>query len=844
MPLWNARSMVPRRLLAGSLGLLVPVLAGAQPTTTRVSVATDGTQGNNYSGRVVVSADGRWVAFTSAADNLVPGDTNFQWDVFLHDRQTGTTTRVSMAPGGGQMDIPSDFPAISADGRWVAFQSGSPLGTTQVFLHDRETGTTTPVSVGLGGIAGSGAFPAMSADGNWVSFTSRADNLVAGDTNGVEDVFVYDRQTAVVTRVSVGSGGAQGNRYSWSLGSLSADGRSVAFASMASNLVADDTNEDWDVFVHDRQTGTTTRVSVGPGGAQGNGGSFNAAISADGRWVAFASRASNLLPGDTNGHEDVFVHDRQTGATTGVSVGLGSVPGNADSSRPAISADGRSVAFYSAASNLVAGDTNGSSDVFVRDRHAGVTTRVSVGPGGVQGAGSSVGASISADGRVVAFESEAGNLAADDTNFQWDAFAHDRGDTGCGVTLVPSSVSVLAAAATGHLLVLGSAGCAWTALSNAPDWLTVTDGTSGTGFGGVDYGVEANAGDARTGVITIAGSAFTANQADPLSPAAPIGLVARAVVGNLVTLRWTMPPAEPPPTGFVLEGGVHPGEVLASIPTGSASPTFTFTAPAGSFYARVVAMNGTTRSAASNEIRLHVSQRSSTVYVDTRMLRSPTTVSATHIAFAVRQQHLGGRAGGRHCAARSRASRARPRQPANNICSRPTARLDRVQRRLRRQHRRLRRALRGRRADAADLAPGRDQVQGWTPDGTRVLFASGRATWAPNAAPRFWTVPAAGGVEEPMALPRGYQGKISPDGRAHRLPHEQLVGRGAAQLPRRAEPARLDRRPQDLRPRLAAVDRLQGHGPGVARRHVYFISDRDGVANVWSYDTKRRRWRR
>ncbi len=600
-------SLVARWLLAVSLGLLVPALAGAQPTTTRVSVATDGTQGNNYSGRAVVSADGRWVAFTSAADNLVPGDTNFQWDVFLHDRQTGTTTRVSLAPGGGQMDIPSDFPAISADGRWVAFQSGSPLGTTQVFLHDRETGTTIQVSVGPGGIAGSGAFPAISADGNWVSFTSRADNLVAGDTNGAEDVFVYERQTAVVTRVSVGSGGAQGNRYSWSLGSLSADGRLVAFASMASNLVADDTNGDWDVFVHDRQTATTTRVSVGPGGAQGNGASFNAAISADGRWVAFASGASNLVPGDTNGHEDVFLHDRQTGATTGVSVGLGNVPGNADSSRPAISADGRSVAFYSAASNLVAGDTNGSPDVFVRDMQAGVTTRVSVGPGGVQAAGGSVGASISADGRVVAFESEAGNLvAADDTNFQWDAFAHDRGDTGCVVTLVPSSTSVPAVGTSGRVLVLGSAACSWTAVSNDPDWLTVTDGTSGTGLGTVEYGAEANAGDARTGSITIAGQAFTANQLDPMTPMAPTGLFAKSVVGNLVTLRWTMPPAEPPPTGFVVEGGVHPGEVLASIPTGSAFPTFTFTAPAGSFYARVHALNDTFRSADSNEIRLHV----------------------------------------------------------------------------------------------------------------------------------------------------------------------------------------------------------------------------------------------
>lgn len=598
--------MLRRLPTAVALGLLVPAIALAQPVTTLVSVATDGNLSNNSSGRAAISADGRWVAFMSAADNLVPDDTNFQWDVFLHDRQTGTTTRVSVQPGGGQMTVPSDNPAISADGRWVAFQSGSPLGTTQVFLHDRDTGTTTLVSVGLGGVAADGWFPAISADGRWIAFASRADNLVAGDTNGADDVFVYDRLTAVVTRVSVGSGGTQGNSYSWSRGPLSADGRWVAFASMASNLVPDDTNADWDVFVHDRQTGATTRVSVGPGGAQGNRGSLNAAISADGRWVVFASRASNLVAGDTNGREDVFLHDRQTRTTTGVSIALGNVPGNGDSSWPAISADGRLVAFHSVASNLVAGDTNGSADVFVRDMPAGVTARVSVGIGGGQAAGSSVAPSLSADGRLVAFESAAGNLVAGDANFQWDVFAHDRGDTGCGAALVPASVHTLAAATTGHLLVLTSAGCPWTALSNAPDWLTVTGGASGTGFGIVEYSAATNAGDARTGTITIGNSNFTVNQADPLTPATPVGLVAHTVVGDLVTLRWTMPPGGPQPTSFVLEGGLYPGEVLASIPTGSAFPTFTFTAPAGSFYARVHALNGAFRSAASNEIRLHV----------------------------------------------------------------------------------------------------------------------------------------------------------------------------------------------------------------------------------------------
>jgi Tol biopolymer transport system component len=236
---------------------VIPVAAQLPPaTTTRVSVATSGTQGNgsSYSGPSAISADGRFVAFDSEASNLVGGDTNGWGDVFVHDRATGATTRVSVATGGAQGNGDSgaawdDVAAISADGRFVAFFSeasnlvaGDTNGVHDVFVHDRDTGVTTRVSVGTGGTEGNGrahAIPAISADGGHVAFTSEATNLVAGDTNDATDIFVHDRDTGSTTRVSVGTDGTEGNGYSW-IPSLSADGTSVAFYSSATNLVAEE----------------------------------------------------------------------------------------------------------------------------------------------------------------------------------------------------------------------------------------------------------------------------------------------------------------------------------------------------------------------------------------------------------------------------------------------------------------------------------------------------------------------------------------------------------------------------------------------------------------------------
>jgi Tol biopolymer transport system component len=408
-------------------------------TTERVSVDSSGAEGNQSSDDPSISADGRFVAFASYATNLVPGDTNGFTDVFVHDRQTGATERVSVSTSGEQGNSFSFWTCISADGRCVAFNSSAsnlvPGDTNlayDVFVHDRLTGTTERVSVDSSGVQGDGdstGLCSISADGRFVAFASYATNLVPGDTNLAYDVFVHDRQTGATERVSVDSSGVEGNDGSYRGSyrpSISADGRFVGFDSGASNLVPGDTNGYEDIFVHDRQTGATERVSVDSSGVQGNSLSQSPSISADGRYVAFWSGASNLVPGDTNGFTDVFVHDRQTGATERVSVDSAGVQGNDGSCCPSISADGRFVAFESLATNLVPGDTNGFTDVFVHDRQTGATERVSVDSSGVQGNLDSYEPSISADGRFVAFSSDASNPVPGDTNDWWDVFVHDR----------------------------------------------------------------------------------------------------------------------------------------------------------------------------------------------------------------------------------------------------------------------------------------------------------------------------------------------------------------------------------------------------------------------------------
>ena len=445
-------ALLSRRVLA--VALAITLALGAAPAwavplpagTTRVSVNSSGVPGNGDSWSVAISADGRYATFVSLITTLVAGDTNAAPDIFVKDRATSATTRVSVSSANVQGNGQSLGPCISSDGRYVAFSSeasnlvaGDTNGELDVFVKDRVTGATTRVSVDSVGLQATGASggASISSDGRFVAFESSAPNLVAGDTNGAYDVFVKDRVSGGTTRVSVDSFGTQGNSYSGLGSAMSSDGRYVTFTSYATNLVTGDTNTAGDVFVRDRVAGTTTRLSVNSSGVQANGSSISPTISSDGRYVAFVSEATNLVTGDTNAAGDVFVRDRVAGTTTRVSVGPSGVQANGASQFSSISADGHCVAFSSVASNLVAGDTNAVGDVFVRVPAAGVTTRVSVDSAGVQGNGESLSSSrssISSDGHVVAFDSHASNLVPNDTNAKGDAFVRD-GPTPTSITI-------------------------------------------------------------------------------------------------------------------------------------------------------------------------------------------------------------------------------------------------------------------------------------------------------------------------------------------------------------------------------------------------------------------------
>ena len=445
-------SILPRTLLALA-AILLGGAASAQ-ITTRVSVDSNEVEGTGGAALPALSFDGRFVAFHATSANLVAGDTNGFSDIFVRDRVAGTTQRVSVATGGAEANDSSGFPKISGDGRFVVFHSaatnlvgGDTNGAVDIFLHDRQTGVTERVNVDAGGAQATGTsqFPAISADGNYVAYLSDATNLVAGDTNGFRDVFVRDRAAAVTQRASVDSAEVQANNSSHDFfpPSISATGRYVAFGCSASNLVAGDVNGGGDIFVRDLQLGTTERVSLGAGGVEGNNSSIYGVISGDGRFVAFSSNASNLAP-DANFWTDIFVRDRLTATTQIVSVATGGGAANAYNLDPAISADGRIVAFYGDSTNLVAGDLNATYDVFTHDRATGVTERVSVSTTGIEGNGSSGYPNLSGDGRFVSFGSASSNLVGGDTNGFFDAFVRDRIASGFTSLCDPGSAGVIA----------------------------------------------------------------------------------------------------------------------------------------------------------------------------------------------------------------------------------------------------------------------------------------------------------------------------------------------------------------------------------------------------------------
>ena len=440
----------------------------------RVGARPQGNVADNHCSNPSISSNGRYIAFSSSATNLAANDTGNSEDVLLFDQQTGVTENISFVTPDAVTD-PYNQTAISADGRFVAFVSsgrvlGRPRDKSQVYVRDRQLGTTEIVGIDAsGGNPWSNVMtPAISADGRYVAFTAYTgpilddfghpdivvrdrqtgvSSYVSTDTNGnklercvapslsadgrviafqcLDNVYVKDRQTGVLELVSATPSGAPGNEPSYvavfndsqsvAFSSLSADGRYVLFTSRASNIVAGDTNDQDDVFVRDRLAAQTSRINVGPDGTQeidSGAMGLSAAISADGRFVAFGHYDSSIDADDTNGYEDIFVHDRTTGSQTLASrtnVSLHALSAGGDGS---ISSDGRYVFFDSWSASFVRPDRNATTDVFRFDRSANLFERVSLGSAGEEPDGPSFGASSSADGRYVAFVSDARNLTA------------------------------------------------------------------------------------------------------------------------------------------------------------------------------------------------------------------------------------------------------------------------------------------------------------------------------------------------------------------------------------------------------------------------------------------------
>jgi Tol biopolymer transport system component len=393
----------------------------------RVSVDLNGGEADGASGVVSVSSDGRRVAFESRATDLVPNDTNAMTDVFVRDLAAGTTQRVSVGTGGQQGEGHSKMGWLSRDGRWLAFSSfanfdGTSSPASRIYVRDLALSTTT-----LAVPIGTSNTPVISDDGRYVAFMSDSGAILPGDGNLMFDVYLRDRQTGAYECISVGMGGGAANNISEDP-QLSADGRYVAFTSHADDLVPGDTNGLQDVFLRDRQLGTTIRVNVDVNGNQADYG-VQPSLSADGRFIAFQNMSA--LTSTPTPYPQIYVRDLVSGAIELASVDAQGAPANKYCMKPTLSPSGRFVAFTSHATNLAASDSNGHPDVYVRDRLAGATklaSRTASGASGNQPSPAMVwerrGAAVTDTGTAV-FSSSASNLVAGDTGAFDDVFVSD-----------------------------------------------------------------------------------------------------------------------------------------------------------------------------------------------------------------------------------------------------------------------------------------------------------------------------------------------------------------------------------------------------------------------------------
>ena len=389
----------------------------------RISLKSDGTQANGQSGSSSISDNGRYTIFESNATNLIPNDLNGHTDIFIYDDVDETVELITLAPDGTQANGSSNSGYINSHGDYVTFSSSAnnlvaedTNGQRDIFVYDRVNQTTELVSITTDGVQANGLnlFSAINANGNIVAFESIADNLVTGDTNGQQDIFVRDRANQITRRIQIGLNGAQANAGSH-LGSVSANGRYISFSSTASNLVPNDTNGKSDIFVYDRVNQTTELVSMGLNNAVANDDSTSGFISGDGSFVVYESKANNLVANDNNGASDVFVYDRINQTTELVSVKSDGTLSNGNSYEPSISDDGSIVAFLSDANNLVADDTNARANVFIRDRLNQTTEIIDADSFPL----------LSGDAQSLVFTSSLDTLVPNDTNDTGDVFLID-----------------------------------------------------------------------------------------------------------------------------------------------------------------------------------------------------------------------------------------------------------------------------------------------------------------------------------------------------------------------------------------------------------------------------------
>lgn len=512
-------SIRARRLIAVSLSLMLisvtiisiegPASAGS--VIARVSLDAAGAEVTGVSEDPDISGDGNLVVFASQSADLVPGDTNGRQDVFVKDLASGTVTRVSVDSAGNEANGDSSSPVISADGTTVAFVSSATDLTTDtngvddIFVHTISSGVTELISVSTAGSQTSreSAQPSISADGMAVAFRAFDGSLVAGDTNTLQDVFLRDRSTSTTIRVSVDSSGNQAVSAADPSGSqrpsISDDGNRISYWSSATNLVTGDTNAAHDIFLYQVDTAVTTRLSTNSA-TEGDGNSFSPDISGDGTVVSFYSRASNLASGDTNGVADVFVTEVGSGTLELVSIN-NATPADGQSVSPVLSSDGSVVVYITEADNLTADSSPAGLDVLAYHRSSGLTQLVSKAGAGNGGNGSSNNAAVSSDGTMTTFQTDASDLVADDMNAATDIYVS-------AITELASPTLIDQSFAVDEDAVIGTSVGAVSA-SDPDDDILVFSVTGGTGEG--LFTVDPSTGDIATAAPLSGLGALTLN---------------------------------------------------------------------------------------------------------------------------------------------------------------------------------------------------------------------------------------------------------------------------------------------------------------------------------------------